>query len=224
MTAVVVSGARVEAGGRTILGPIDVSIEPRTWTTIVGRSGAGKTTFLRLIAGLARPTAGRVALFGEPVSDGARILVPPERRGVGLVFQGGGAGLWPHMSVARTLDFVLSCARVPSHERAARVAQLIEAVELGPCRDRRPGELSGGEAQRLSLARALANRPRLLLLDEPLGPLDAELRASMVERVRVLHREFGLTTIQVTHDPHEVEHVTDRTLRLDAGTIVSPAG
>jgi ABC-type sulfate/molybdate transport systems ATPase subunit len=217
--AVSVDALRVEAGGRTILGPLDASFAERSWTVIVGPSGSGKTTLLRAIAGLVRPAAGRVKLFGELASDGRRLLVPPERRRIGFLFQGGGAGLWPHMSVSATIDFVLGCARVPRADRARRRSELIELVELGGLERRRPGELSGGEAQRLALARALAVEPRLLLLDEPLGPLDARLRASLLARLEELHARLGLTLLHVTHDPQEARRA-DRTLALEAGRLV----
>lgn len=219
MNAIELAGVRVEAGGRAILGPIDLVLEPRTWTAIVGRSGSGKTTLLRVIAGLAPLSGGRVSLFGAPATDGRRILVPPEKRGIGFVFQGGGAGLWPHMTVRRTLEFVLSAGGVPRAERAGRVSELVELVELQSHVDRKPGELSGGEAQRLSLARALAARPRFLLLDEPLGPLDAELRGALLDRLVLLRRRFELTVLHVTHDPSEISHVVDRTLRLESGRL-----
>ncbi len=219
MIAVLLEGLRVELGGRPVLGPIDLALERGTWTLLVGPSGSGKTTLLRAISGLCVPSAGRVLLDGQVASDGARIRIPAERRQVGLVFQGGGAGLWPHMTARATLDFVLACRGVPRSERAHKIGELIEMVELRGLEERRPGELSGGEAQRLALARALAHDPRMLLLDEPLGPLDARLRGDLIERIRDVHERRGLTTLHVTHDPHEVEHLADRSVRLELGRI-----
>lgn len=223
MKAVELSGVRVDAGGRTILGPFDLALEPRSWTAIVGRSGSGKTTLLRVVAGLSPLTEGRVNLFGVPATDGRRVLVPPEKRGIGFVFQGGGAGLWPHMSVRKTLEFVLSVSGVPRAERARRAGELIELVQLAPQSDQKPGQLSGGEAQRLALARAVAMQPRLLLLDEPLGPLDVELRSALLDRLVELRLRFDLTLLHVTHDPAEIAHVVDRTTRIEAGRLFQGA-
>ena len=215
MNAIELRDVRVDAGGFVILGPLSLRVEERAFVLVVGPSGAGKTTLLRTVAGLVRPSAGEVALFGVPASRGRHLLVPPERRGVGFLFQGG--GLWPHLSVARTLDFVLRCKGHARAERQRRSAQLIELVELRGLEARRPGELSGGEAQRLGLARALAGEPRLLLLDEPLGPLDAALRGALAERLGELHRAHGCTTLYVSHDPREVEHLASAVIRLERG-------
>jgi ABC-type Fe3+/spermidine/putrescine transport system ATPase subunit len=209
----------VHAGPTRLLGPLDLEVARGEHLLLCGPSGCGKTTLLRAVAGLARPTAGRVLLEGRPVSDGPRELVAPQARGIGLLFQGG--ALWPHMSVARTLEFVLARAGVPRAERAPRRAELLEWVELTGYEARKPGTLSGGEAQRLALARALATRPRLLLLDEPLGPLDAELRGALLERLGRLHDELDLTVIHVTHDPQEASGIADREVRMRAGVIVS---
>lgn len=221
MNAVALENLRVELGGKTVLGPLDLAFPSGSWTLIVGPSGSGKTTLLRTIAGLLSPTAGRVLLAGALASDGPRLSIPPERRGVGLVFQGGGAGLWPHMSVRATLEFVLSARKVPRADRDRRVAELVDLVELRGLEARRPGELSGGEAQRVALARALAHDPKVLLLDEPLGPLDARLRTDLAERIRDVHVRRELTTVHVTHDPEEALHFADRCVRLEAGRIAA---
>jgi ABC-type sugar transport system ATPase subunit len=213
-----VRGLVVEAGGKAILGPLDLEVAEREHLLLVGASGSGKTTLLRAIAGLAVPAAGEIALFGRAVSAPGKLVVRPERRGVGMLFQG--AALWPHMSAARALAFALACAGVPRAERPARVRELLARAELSAFADRMPATLSGGEAQRLALARAMAGSPRILLLDEPLGPLDAELRVSLLARLAALHDELGWTTIHVTHDPGEAAAYATRTIRLSGGRLV----
>jgi ABC-type Fe3+/spermidine/putrescine transport system ATPase subunit len=219
VNVVEVEGLQVELGGRAVLGPIDLALPERSWTLFVGPSGSGKTTLLRAVAGLVRPSAGEVRIDGRPASRGPRIAIPPEERRIGFVFQGAGAGLWPHLSVRATLDFVLSLHGVRGAERRGRIEELIELVGLRQLEKRRPGELSGGEAQRLALARALAVRPRLLLLDEPLAALDAPLRRGLIEALAELHRRLGPTILQVTHDPGEVDGLADRTIALEAGRL-----
>ena len=222
MTAAVrLAGVVVRAGGRAILGPVDLELLAGEYVLLVGPSGSGKSTLLRAIAGLAVPTQGTVELFGAPASNAARLTLAPNRRGVGFLFQGG--ALWPHMSVRKTLAFAFSCAGVPRAERASRSTKLLDEVELSGYEDRMPATLSGGERQRLALARALAVSPRLLLLDEPLGPLDAELRTSLLSTLGALHERHAWTTIHVTHDPAEAASVATRTVRLEAGQIARSA-
>lgn len=213
-----VEGAAVELGGRLVLGPIDLQIARGEHLLVVGPSGCGKTTLLRAIAGLQRLSAGRIRIRGELASEGRRLRLAPERRRVGMLFQGG--ALWPHMSTRQTLAFVLRARGVPADRRPARIAELLALVELTGLEDRKPGSLSGGEAQRLALARALAMEPEILLLDEPLGPLDAELRESMITRLADVQERLGLSTLHVTHDPREVERLATRTLRMRAGVPV----
>ena len=215
-------GVRLEAAevvlsGRRVLGPLDLEVEPGEHLLVVGPSGSGKTTLLHSIAGLQRLSSGSILLDGRPVSRGRRLLVPPQERGIGLLFQGG--ALWPHMSAYDTLAFVLRCRGVPRSERAARIGRLLEDVELRGFEKRKPGTLSGGEAQRLALARALAMEPHVLLLDEPLGPLDAELRRALIDRLDDIQQRLQLTTLHVTHDPSEVERIADRTLHLGAQPV-----
>ena len=217
--AVRLRGLEVHAGGRRILGPLDLDVERGESALLVGPSGSGKTTLLRAIAGLCAPAAGTVELDGRPASAPGRVLVPPERRDVGFLFQGG--ALWPHMSVQRTLTFVLGCRGLSRREARARAAELLARVELTGFEDRRPAELSGGERQRLALARALASGARLLLLDEPLGPLDATLRTSLLQRLHRLHVELGWTTIHVTHDPAEARATATRVLVLREGRLMA---
>jgi len=219
--AIRVSDLCVDAGKTRILGPVSLDVNEGEHLLLVGPSGCGKTTLLRAISGLATPAAGIVELFGRRVSAPGKLLVRPEKRAVGMLFQG--AALWPHMSAAKALTFALSCAGVPRGERDGRARELLERVELSGFADRMPATLSGGEGQRLALARAMAGSPRILLLDEPLGPLDAELRSSLLAQFAALHDELGWTTIHVTHDPGEAAAYATRTIRLESGRLAAPS-
>jgi ABC-type sulfate/molybdate transport systems ATPase subunit len=216
--AVSIRGLEVRAGKKRILGPLELEIPPGQHVLLVGPSGCGKTTLLRAIAGLATPTAGRITIDGKLADDAGKRLLQPAERGVGMLFQNG--ALWPHMRAAKQLRFVLHARGVPFRDRRRRATELLELVELGGFARRSPGTLSGGEAQRLALARALASDPRVLLLDEPLGPLDAELRASLLNSLVKLRDELGLTIVHVTHDPADSAVVAHRVLRMEDGRIV----
>ena len=221
MSAVRLEALRVMAGERALLDSVSLNVGQGEHLLVVGPSGSGKTTLLRAIAGLAVPTSGRVELFGVCASEGPKMLLPTERRRIGFLFQNG--ALWPHMSAARQLDFVLEHAGVPKHERARRASELLDWVELPGFEGRMPSTLSGGEAQRVALARALAIGPKLLLLDEPLGPLDYELRSGLLAKLGELQRKLGLTVIHVTHAPDEAREIATRTVRLRAGRIEETA-
>jgi len=218
--AVHVSGLRVLApGGRCILESTDLEITAREHVLLVGPSGCGKTTLLRAIAGLIVPEQGTIDLFGRRASAPGELLVAPHRRGIGMMFQSG--ALWPHMSARKTLEFTIaSSGGKPTRER---VSELLTLVRLGGFEERKPGTLSGGEAQRLALARAMASRPRLLLLDEPLGPLDQDSRADLLDVLADVHERFSWTTLHVTHDPEEARAHASRTIALEAGPPSSAA-
>lgn len=216
-TAITLEQIELRAGRKTLLGPINLSVATGEHILVVGRSGSGKTSLLRAIAGLHTPYSGRLTLAGVKASDGQRLEIPPERRRIGMLFQNG--ALWPHMTVAKTLAFVMQQASIKAPHRAEKIRSLLELVELTGLEDRKPGTLSGGEAQRLALARALAGEPRILLLDEPLGPLDAELRMGLLDRLDRVQQELSLTVLHVTHDPSEARRVAGRTLHLENGLI-----
>ena len=206
----------VHAGGVRLLDGVSLAIEAREHVLLAGPSGSGKTTLLRAIAGLLVPSGGEISLFGRKVSSEGGAPIPPEDRATQMLFQGG--ALWPHLSVAGTVDFVLKrCTSLDAAGRRARVGELLEIVDLEGFEKRRAPSLSGGEAQRLGLARALAADPRILLLDEPLGPLDAPRREALLDRLETLGQQFGLTVLHVTHDPAEAARIATRTISIQEG-------
>ncbi|MFT4542545.1 MAG: ABC-type Fe3+/spermidine/putrescine transport system ATPase subunit [Planctomycetota bacterium] len=209
------------ASQQAILGPIDLEISAGEHVLLVGPSGSGKTTLLRVAAGLQAPVAGDVWLAGTQCSESSRLITPPEKRSVGMLFQGG--ALWPHLSVAGNIDFVLKHGALARSARAGRIGELLELVDLSGFEKRMPGTLSGGEGQRLALARALAAEPKLLLLDEPLGPLDAPRREALLDRLQDLQRKLELTILHVTHDPEEARRIADRDIYLEKGRILPHA-
>ncbi len=186
---------------------------------ILGPSGCGKTTLLRLIAGLDVPDSGHIQLAGTQVAAAGRTLVPPHERGIGFVFQD--LALWPHLTVQKNLDFVLESAKTPRADRTARTQEVMTLVRIEPLSSRYPHELSGGEQQRVALARALVGQPRVVLFDEPLSSLDAELRAVLRSELARLQRALRVTTVYVTHDQQDVAVLADRVVEMRAGRIVA---
>jgi len=211
----------VEQDTARLLGPVSLELERGEHVLVVGPSGCGKTTLLRALAGLTAPTSGTVELFGRPASSAGAILLAPEERAIGYLFQS--AALWPHMSAARTLRFVLAQRGIRGAQAKSRIKELLGQVRLDGFGDRMPATLSGGEKQRLALARAMAVEPKLVLLDEPLGPLDAELRSELLDLFQGLHQEHGWTTVHVTHDPGEAARVAGRVLRMEKGVLKEKA-
>ena len=207
-----VDGAAVSLGGRRVLGGVDLRVGPTESVALLGPSGIGKSTLLRVIAGLVRPDAGTVTWDGADLAD-----VPAHRRRIGLVFQD--AVLFPHRDVAGNVAYGLEAAGVPAAERRSEVARLLGLVDLAGYEDRDVHTLSGGQAQRVALARALAPRPRLLLLDEPFGALDRDLRERLGAEVRDLLRAQGIPAVHVTHDDQEAALVADRVVTLVAGPV-----
>ncbi|MCL6596881.1 MAG: ABC transporter ATP-binding protein [Firmicutes bacterium] len=184
---------------------------------VLGPSGSGKTTLLQLVAGLLVPTEGEVRLGARTLSR-AGWAVAPEKRNVGLVFQD--FALWPHMTVAETIAFPLAMRRLGARARAARVEELLALVRLEGLGQRYPHELSGGQRQRVAIARALAARPGVVLLDEPMPNLDAQLRERMRLEIADTLRREGVTAVYVTHDRLEALSVADRVAILDGGALV----
>ena len=196
-----------------VLRSVNLDVAPGALSAVLGLSGCGKTTLLRVIAGFERAQRGRVALSGHVLDDG-RTYIAPERRGIGYVPQEG--ALFPHLDVRANVGFGLSRAE----RRGSTVSELLEMVGLSPLAERMPHELSGGEQQRAALARALARRPALLLLDEPFSSLDATLRGTVREEVSALLRRQGTTTVLVTHDQEEALSLADTVAVLRDGTII----
>jgi ABC-type Fe3+/spermidine/putrescine transport system ATPase subunit len=215
-----IEGLRVIANGSAILDGLSLRVDEREYLALLGPSGCGKTTLLRVLAGLVRPSEGTITLGGEVLCDVARgIHVAPEQRAIGMVFQH--QALWPHLDARATLRFALRHgAGLRGSHAEARAAELLRDVHLDHCAKKTPGQMSGGERQRLSIARALARGPRLLLLDEPLGPLDAHLRREVQELLRSLHERHGLVTLHVTHDRDEAFLAGGRAAILRAGQVV----
>src|SRR5579864_121911 len=191
---------------------IDLAIRGGEFFSLLGPSGCGKTTTLRMIAGFERPTSGQIVLDHVDVAQ-----VPPHRRNVHTVFQS--YALFPHKNVFDNIAFGLHRQRVPKAELRERVTEAIDLVELGGLAKRRPNQLSGGQQQRVALARALVLRPAVLLLDEPLGALDAKIRKQLRLELKALQEEVGITFVFVTHDQEEALSMSDRVAVMNLGRI-----
>ena len=192
--------------------PVTLAVPDGEFVVIMGPSGCGKSTLLRLIAGLEAPSGGRVLIGGRDVTRAA-----PARRDVGMVFQS--YALYPHLTVAQNIAFPLRVARRPREEIAARTAQVADLLDLTAYLDRKPRALSGGQRQRVSIGRAIVRRPGILLLDEPLSNLDADLRARMRHEFARLHAEVGATMVYVTHDQLEAMTLANRIVVMEAGRV-----
>jgi len=200
-------------GPTRIFTDINIEIGQGQFITLLGPSGCGKSTLLRCIAGLTAVDGGQILLAGEDL-----VPVAPQKRGIGMVFQS--YALFPNMTVQQNVAFGLRMQKVPAAEASKRVAEVLELVELSDYANRYPQQLSGGQCQRVALARSLVTRPRLLLLDEPLSALDARIRKHLREQIRAIQRELGLTTIFVTHDQEEALVLSDRIVLMNGGQIV----
>jgi multiple sugar transport system ATP-binding protein len=191
---------------------VDLSCEEGEFVVLLGPSGCGKTTTLRMIAGLETPTSGRIDLQGEEIT-----ALPPPQRDIGFVFQF--YALYPHLTVYENIAFPLQNENRPRPEVQRRVAEMLDRLGLQGLARQRPSALSGGDQQRVALARALVREPRLWLMDEPLGTLDAELRMEMREQIRAHQLGLGVTTVYVTHDQEEAMSLGDRIVVMEDGRI-----
>jgi sulfate/thiosulfate transport system ATP-binding protein len=199
-------------GGFQALEDVSIRVEDGSLTALLGPSGSGKSTLLRVIAGLESPDSGTVEIAGRDAT-----AVPPQKRGIGFVFQHYAA--FKHMTVRENVAFGLRVRKRPKPEIAAKVSELLRIVGLDGYQGRYPAQLSGGQRQRMALARALAVEPEVLLLDEPFGALDANVRAELREWLRRLHDEVHVTTVLVTHDQEEAMEVADRIVVLNQGRV-----
>ncbi|WP_018240399.1 ABC transporter ATP-binding protein [Ensifer sp. BR816] len=211
----IVSFDRVEKRFGEFVAIEDLSLDVRRgeFLTLLGPSGCGKTTTLRLINGFELPTRGTVAIDGQAVSD-----LPPFKRCVNTVFQS--YALFPHLTVEENVAYGLVIKRLPRRDVESRVRDMLERVRLSDKAKRRPRDLSGGQMQRVALARALVNEPAVLLLDEPLGALDAKLRRSMQFELRRMHQDLKLTIVCVTHDQEEALTMSDRIAIMNSGELI----
>ncbi|MFO1039139.1 MAG: ABC transporter ATP-binding protein [Geminicoccaceae bacterium] len=199
-------------GETLVVKNLNLDILRGEFVTLLGPSGSGKTTSLMMLAGFEAPTHGKVVLDGQPLND-----VPPYRRDIGMVFQN--YALFPHMTVAENLAFPLEVRRLPRTEVTERVRKALDMVRLGGFEGRKPAQLSGGQQQRVALARALVFEPKLVLMDEPLGALDKQLRENMQYEIKHLHGRLGVTVVYVTHDQDEALTMSDRVAVFNDGVI-----
>jgi sulfate transport system ATP-binding protein len=210
--SIAVRGVTKRFGDFVALDDVSVAIAGGSLTALLGPSGSGKSTLLRVIAGLEEPDEGKVLILGEHATG-----LPPQKRGVGFVFQHYAA--FKHLTVRENVAFGLRIRKRPKEEIRGRVDELLELVQLNGLAERYPAQLSGGQRQRMALARALAVEPKVLLLDEPFGALDARVRKELRTWLRRLHEDVHVTTVLVTHDQEEAMDVADRIVLMNEGRI-----
>lgn len=203
-------------GKVTVIDNLNLSIPQGKMVTLLGPSGCGKTTVLRLVAGLENPTSGQIFIDGEDVTQSSI-----QHRDICIVFQS--YALFPHMSIGDNVGYGLKMQGVPKEERLQRVKEALELVDLGGFEDRFVDQISGGQQQRVALARALILKPKVLLFDEPLSNLDANLRRSMREKIRELQQRLNITSLYVTHDQSEAFAVSDEVIVMNKGKIMQKA-
>ena len=199
-------------GENLVVKDLNLDIAPGEFLTMLGPSGSGKTTCLMMLAGFEPATHGEIFLNDKPINN-----VPPYKRGIGMVFQN--YALFPHMSVAENLAFPLQIRNMNKADQEAKVKRALEMVELGAFGNRRPAQLSGGQQQRVAVARALVFDPELVLMDEPLGALDKQLREQMQYEIKHIHENLGVTVVYVTHDQTEALTMSDRVAVFEDGRI-----
>ena len=199
-------------GEQLVVQQLDLDIARGEFLSLLGPSGSGKTTTLMMLAGFESPTAGEIFLNGKPITG-----TPPHKRNFGMVFQN--YALFPHLTVGQNVAYPLTVRKVPKGEQDSRVQRALDMVRLSGMSDRLPGQLSGGQQQRVALARALVFEPQLVLMDEPLGALDKQLREHMQIELKELHKQLGVTFVYVTHDQGEALTMSDRVAVFNDGVI-----
>ena len=212
MTFLSIENLRKSYGATQVVQHFDLEVARGEFVSFLGPSGCGKTTTLRMIAGFETASAGTIRIAGRDVTR-----LPPNQRNVGMVFQS--YALFPNMTAAQNIAFGLKVAKKSSAEVTVRVAEMLKVVKLPHLAERYPFQMSGGQQQRIALARALATSPQLLLLDEPLSALDAKVRVALREELKGLQRDLGITTIYVTHDQEEALSMSDRIVVMSEGRI-----
>ncbi|MBI4405243.1 MAG: ABC transporter ATP-binding protein [Deltaproteobacteria bacterium] len=206
-------------GSLAVVKQVSLVVNEGEFVTLLGPSGCGKTTLLRMIAGLEQPSSGALWIGDEiAFSSEQEICIAPEKRGLGMVFQN--YAIWPHMSVLENVLFPLRCHHVPRTVARERALRALAAVQLTELANRKPHQLSGGQQQRVALARALVAEPRVLLLDEPLSNLDANLRNEMCDEFISIRKKYPVTMIYVTHDQSEAFRLSDRIALMNKGEMV----
>ena len=218
MSAINIKDVSKNYGSQNVVEDFSLTVKAGERLIILGPSGCGKTTLLRLVAGFIAPDSGDITIGDNLVARAGRNLVEPEQRSVGMVFQD--LALWPHMTVKANLEFGLKAQNFPKEQRETRINEILKLVEMENLSSRKPVELSGGEQQRLALARTLVLTPKILLMDEPLSSLDFKLNFQLRKEIIKLHEKLGFTLIHVTHNIEEAFDVAERIVIMEEGRIV----